>query len=66
MVAATSGCKCGWETSYDPTDILGIPSMGRAMDPWHKLMITRMNGGTNGWALDTLQIVGVQRISWLV
>ena len=45
-------------------DILGTPSMGKAMEPWRRWMITGMGGETNGWVLDTPQVAGVQQISW--
>ena len=47
-------------------DILGTPSMGKAMEPWRRWMIIGIGGETNGWALDTPQLASVQEISWLV
>ena len=41
------------EPRQTPRDILGTPSMGKAMEPWCRWRITRIGGETNGWALDT-------------
>ena len=44
----------------------GSPSMGKAMEPWRRWMITGIGGDTNGWTLDTLQVAGVNRlVAWL-
>ena len=45
-------------------DILGTPSMGKAMEPWRIWTIIGMGEETNGWALDTPQVAGVPQISW--
>ena len=45
---------------FTPTEILGTPSMGKAMELWRRWMITGTGGETNGWALDTPQVA-----SWL-
>ena len=40
--------------------------MGKAMEPLRTWMITGIQEETNGWETDTLQMAGVQKISWLV
>ena len=50
--------KCHASDDTHDNGHFGTLSMGKAAEPWCIWMIIGIGGETNGWALDTTQIVG--------